>query len=104
MQPYARAAGQFILLFAQPLSRIRRMTPEQVAQQDDGTVTVSFDTIPSDARKAAMFQLAAEIPTPILAELLGLSPTTATRWDALAARDWSQYTALRRPQPATRDT
>ena len=50
---------------------------------------------PNSARKAAMFQLAGEIPTPILAEILGLSPHTATRWAALAARDWSQYTAIR---------
>jgi hypothetical protein len=50
---------------------------------------------PSSARKAAMFQLAGEIPTPILAEILGLSAQTAVRWAALAARDWSQYTAVR---------
>ena len=56
---------------------------------------VELGVQPSDARKAAMFQLAAEIPTPILAELLGLATNTATRWAALAARDWSQYTALR---------
>jgi hypothetical protein len=42
---------------------------------------------PSHARKAALFQLAAEVPVPILAELLGLSITTATRWATLAARD-----------------
>jgi len=51
---------------------------------------------PNTARKAAMFQLAGEIPTPILAEILGLGANTAVRWAALAARDWSQYTALRR--------
>ena len=51
---------------------------------------------PNSARKAAMFQLAGEIPTPILADILGLSPQTAVRWAALAARDWSQYTAMRR--------
>ncbi|WP_238348323.1 hypothetical protein [Ornithinimicrobium pratense] len=50
---------------------------------------------PLAARNAAMFQLASTMPTPILAEILGLSPTTATRWAALAARDWSTYTALR---------
>ena len=50
---------------------------------------------PNTARKAAMFQLAGEIPTPILAEILGLSAHTAVRWAALAARDWSQYTAIR---------
>lgn len=46
-------------------------------------------------RKTAMFQLAAEIPTPLLADLLGLGQTTAVRWATLASRDWSQYTALR---------
>lgn len=51
---------------------------------------------PADARKAAMFSLPAEIPTPVLAELLGLSPSTATRWATLAAHDWSQYAAPRR--------
>jgi hypothetical protein len=152
-QLYTRVAGLFILLYAQPLSRICRMTPEQVTVHEDGTVTVTFDTVPiempelldqlvldqlarsshdryanhhkrwlfpgrhagrhlatenirkrlvtsgihpADARKAAMFQLAAEIPAPILGEMLGLSPTTATRWSTLAARDWSQYTAMRR--------
>jgi hypothetical protein len=55
---------------------------------------------PSDARKAAMFQLAAEMPTPILAEILGLANNTAARWATLAARDWSYYTALRRSDNA----
>ncbi|CCG05226.1 conserved protein of unknown function [Blastococcus saxobsidens DD2] len=48
----------------------------------------------STARKAAMFDLAAQMPVPIGAELLGLSPHTATRWAALAARDWSRYAAM----------
>ena len=50
---------------------------------------------PRAARNAAMFQLAAEIPTPLLADILGLGATTATSWAALASRDWSQYTAQR---------
>jgi hypothetical protein len=50
---------------------------------------------PRAARNAAMFQLAAEIPTPILADILGLGATTATSWAALASRDWSRYTAQR---------
>ena len=53
---------------------------------------------PSNARKAAMFQLASEIPTPILAEILGLATNTAVRWATLATRDWSQYTALSRAE------
>jgi hypothetical protein len=51
---------------------------------------------PSSARNAAMFALAAEVPTPILADILGLGTNTAARWATLAARDWSQYTAARR--------
>jgi hypothetical protein len=35
LQVYARVAGLFILLFAQPLSRICRMNPEQVTIRDD---------------------------------------------------------------------
>lgn len=149
---YARIAGLFILLFAQPLSRIVRMRTGQIACRGEGIVAVTFDTVaielpdpldrlvagqhahatgdrypghedrwlfpgrhpgrhlatenfrrhlvaagihPGEARKAAMFQLAAEVPTPVLAELLGLAPGTASRWAALAARDWSQYTAMR---------
>ena len=51
---------------------------------------------PSSARKAAMFQLAGEIPTPILADILGLAANTAVRWATIAARDWSAYAAQRR--------
>jgi hypothetical protein len=42
-----------------------------------------------------MTQLAAEIPAPVLADLLGLTPTTTIRWATLAARDWTLYTAQR---------
>jgi hypothetical protein len=160
---YSRIAGLFMLLFAQPLSRICRMKASRIVSTTDSTVvTVNFDTVPielpepldellraqlarrgqasyashpdnwlfpgglpgrhlateniraqlvergiqpADARKAAMFSLAAEIPTPVLAELLGLSPSTATRWATLAARDWSQYAALRRDaQPEDQST
>jgi hypothetical protein len=65
-----------------------------------GTETIRMQLVPrgiqpSNARKAAMFQLAGEIPTPILADILGLAANTAVRWATLAARDWSQYAALR---------
>jgi hypothetical protein len=56
---------------------------------------VAIGIRPSHARKAAMFQLAAEIPSPVLADILRLATNTAERWAALAARDWSYYTALR---------
>ncbi|MGO1532365.1 MULTISPECIES: hypothetical protein [Micrococcales] len=34
---------------------------------------------PHDNRKTALFQLAATIPTPVLADLVGISPNTAVR-------------------------
>ncbi|MEU2042690.1 zinc ribbon domain-containing protein [Nocardia niwae] len=148
---YARIAGLFMLLFAQPLSRIARMHADQATVHPDGTVTITFDTIPIDmpepldqlirqhlitggpasyanqgrwlfpgrlpgkhlvtenirgelvahgiqpgqARKAAMFHLAATMPTPVLADLLGLSTTTAARWAVAAAAPWGQYAAQR---------
>lgn len=50
---------------------------------------------PGSARKAAMIQLASEMPSAVLADLLGLHPQTANRWAALSAHDWGQYTAQR---------
>lgn len=148
---YTRIAGLFMLLFAQPLTRICRMRHDQVTLQPDGTATVTFDTIaielphpldqlihehltdpgpashantgiwlfpgrlpgkhlvtenirgelaalgirPKHARHAALFHLSADMPVPVLAELLGLSPITASRWAALSARSWALYTAMR---------
>jgi hypothetical protein len=46
-------------------------------------------------RGAALADLAADLPAPVLADLLGLSITTATRWAALAARDNAAYIAAR---------
>ncbi|WP_431472917.1 hypothetical protein [Ornithinimicrobium sp. W1665] len=149
---YARVAGLFVLLYAQPLARVARMRADQITVDAVGVTTATFDTFPVElpgpldrlvrthltcrgqasyvsrpdtwlfpggipgkhlatenvraqlvergiqpmaARNAAMFQLAASMPTPILAEVLGLAPNTATRWAALAARDWSTYTAQR---------
>ena len=50
---------------------------------------------PYEARKAALFQLAGSAPAPILADLLGLTNDNAADWARLAARDWTNYIALR---------
>lgn len=47
------------------------------------------------SRSAALLELAAEIPVPLLSELLGISTVSAARWASLANRDWSSYPALR---------
>jgi hypothetical protein len=54
------------------------------------------------ARGAALSALAADLPAPVLAELLGLSISTATRWAAHAARDEADYVAARITNPPTR--
>ena len=41
----------------------------------------------------ALAQLAAEVPPAVLAELLQLTPGTATRWTRDAGGDWSRYAA-----------
>ena len=50
---------------------------------------------PYEARKAALFQLAGSAPAPVLAELLGLTDAHAADWARRAARDWTNYIALR---------
>jgi len=44
-------------------------------------------------RRATLLQLAAEVPAAVLAELLHLTPGTATRWTQNAGGDWSRYAA-----------
>jgi hypothetical protein len=48
------------------------------------------------ARNSALSAMAADLPAPVLAELLGVHLTTAERWAALVKRDWSSYVAARR--------
>ena len=47
------------------------------------------------ARNATLIGLASELPPPVLADLLGMHPTTAVRWANLASRDWHTYLATR---------
>jgi hypothetical protein len=54
------------------------------------------------ARNGALIALAAELPAPVLASLLGLHQNTAIRWTHYAEADWATYLAARaRTQPAT---
>lgn len=45
------------------------------------------------ARRAALMDLASQLPAAVLAEILHLHPTTAVRWVAAAGGDWSTYAA-----------
>ncbi|MBP2527258.1 hypothetical protein [Rhodococcus sp. PvP104] len=51
------------------------------------------------ARGAALCALAADLPAPVLADLLGVSVAAATRWSALAGRDHLDYLAARIDNP-----
>jgi hypothetical protein len=47
-------------------------------------------------RNTALIGLAAELPAAVLADLLAIDVTTATRWAGYAKRDWHDYLAARR--------
>jgi len=44
-------------------------------------------------RRAALTDLAAQLPAAVLADLLGLHPTTAVNWMHQAGADWNRYAA-----------
>lgn len=46
-------------------------------------------------RLAALLHLAADIPAPLLADLLGIHPNTAQGWSRLANRGWGDYQGMR---------
>jgi hypothetical protein len=48
-----------------------------------------------DARQSALLDLAGEIPAATLADLIGVSVTTATNWAEVAGRPWGDYPTLR---------
>lgn len=68
----------------------RPASPYQIARrlQDLGITTARA------ARNTALLQLAAELPTTVLADLLGLHPGTAERWGAAADARWTRYAAI----------
>ncbi|WP_202237875.1 hypothetical protein [Actinacidiphila reveromycinica] len=47
------------------------------------------------AHNSALTALAADLPSPILADLTGMHRHTAIRWVTYARRDWAEYLAAR---------
>jgi hypothetical protein len=47
----------------------------------------------SQARSAALFQLATGLPAAVLARLLGIHITVAVAWQRASAGDWAAYAA-----------
>lgn len=52
-------------------------------------------------RSGALLTLAQDLPAPVLAELLGLHISTASRWCRIAQRDWSYYLSARSENVST---
>jgi hypothetical protein len=59
-----------------------------------------IDTLPS--RNAALIALAGQLPTPVLADALGIHIHTARHWASYLQRDWSTYLAERAAEESER--
>lgn len=159
ISPRDRLAAILIAVFAQPVSRVARLTIDDVAL-DDQRVAIRFGetavTLPQqiaedarrliaerggalpatvrqspwlfpgnppsrpigelalsrrmkrigiqckDERRAALLHLAGRLPAAILADLLGVHVSTATKWAEIAGRPWGDYPALRAQDSSTR--
>lgn len=66
-----------------------------IATEPIRRVLVEQGIHPRASRNAAMFALAGQIPTPVLADLVDISRGKAVQWAKLAARDWSDYVTAR---------
>jgi len=53
----------------------------------------ALDIYATTGRRAALLDLAAQLPAAVLADALGLAPGTAVRWMRQAGGDWSGYAA-----------
>jgi len=50
---------------------------------------------PTPGRHAAILTLTGDLPTPVIADLLGVSHKTAIRWATHTGGDWNDYIAAR---------
>ena len=66
----------------------RPLTPSHLGRR---LRTIGVPTM--TGRRAALLDLAAQLPAAVLADLLGLHPTTAVNWVNNAAGDWNNYAA-----------
>lgn len=58
---------------------------------------------PAPGRRSALIHLASRLPAAMLAQALGLSPSTAVRWGGVAGADWATYAARFLRSAATAD-
>ncbi len=153
LDPVDRVAGALVVLYAQPVARIARLSRADLARDGDQTwlrlgrdrlllpkplaglahqltgnrpvgMAGNLDHTPVwlfpgrrpdtpmhpthlarrlgklgvdclASRNTALLQLAAEVPAAVVADLLGLNASTATKWAQLAGGNWTRYAADR---------
>jgi hypothetical protein len=153
IDPGDRVAGALVVIYAQRLSNIARLTRSDVVERDGGVfirlgkehvlmpeplgallrdlpwrrqvgiagklhttewlfpgrqagrhqhpdyLRVRLNALGVDCRaqrRAALLQLASEVPASVLADMLNLAPSTAAKWVEWAGGNWSNYVATRR--------
>jgi len=89
-----RVAGILVLHFAQPPSRIVRLTVDHITNRA-APPQLRLGIDPRADRNTALLQLAAELPIPVVADLLGLHIGTAAKWADYANAAHTGYAAAR---------
>jgi hypothetical protein len=82
----ARAQGPWLFPGAKPGTHLG---PERIRRR-----LRELGIYPETARPGALLALAASVPAPILAELLGFHDDTANRWRRSAGGEWARYASL----------
>jgi len=78
-----------------PLAVSRTQTGPPDEPDDDVHAPAKLGIEPRPARNTALLQLGAELPSLVLADLLGVHINTAERWNAAAGARWTNYAATR---------
>jgi hypothetical protein len=82
----ATAPGEWLFPGAKPGTHLG---PERICRR-----LRELGIYPETARPGALLALAASVPAPVLAELLGFHDDTANRWRRSAGGDWARYASL----------
>ena len=77
------------MTMAVPRRAARQANHRRQARQQTAHPRVCAET----GRRAALLDLAGQLPAAVLAGLLGLAPATAVKWMRQAGGDWSRYAA-----------
>jgi len=95
-----RDAGPARITYRHPSQEARPLVPGRRHGQHLGAEALTrrlrqHGIEPRQARNQALVTWAAELPAPVLADILGLHVTTAEQWAQRARRDWTSYIAER---------